>query len=286
MSSPYPGSGPNGPNGGGVPPQNGQSWGPPPQPGAPQQNAPQQTPGYTGAPPQYPGSPTGAPGGPGGYGAPPQKKKPWPWIVAGCGCLVLILIVLIGGGIFLVTRNGDDTDPTAASTEPSTSESPTTEEPTTEEPTTEEPTTEEPTTEEPSDDSETGVKGVKGYDSTPVQVPTESDLEPAKQTAVDFLKGMSDGDAEAVCAKVMDPLMGKGIDDSSIFQGDCVKDWKKNLESGKYKGKADGLSTSDFDAKLHADGHYISVTNKHSDGTTSLKLAKGVDGNIYVVTTE
>ena len=86
MSSPYPGSGPNGPNGGGVPPQNGQSWGPPQQ-GAPQQNAPQQTPGYTGAPPQYPGSPTGAPGGPGGYGAPPQKKKPWPWIVAGCGCL-------------------------------------------------------------------------------------------------------------------------------------------------------------------------------------------------------
>lgn len=292
MTSPYPGNGASG-----QPPQGDQPWSSPPQnqqPGGAPASGPSYdtgqpvggppAPGYAGGPPQYPGSPAGAPGGPGGFGTPPPKKKRWPWIVGGCGCLLLAAILIAVIAIFAVASSGGKDDPTAGPTQSTTTEptdDPTT---TTEEPTTEEPTTEEPTTEEPTDETEYGVGDYEGYEVAPVQVPTKEDLEPAKQATLDFLTAISDGDADKVCATMMSPIEGTGMDSDSLFHDDCLKSWKKSLKKNEEnEGKAKGLKTSDFDAKLHADEHYVAVTNKHSDGKTVVPVAKGEDGKMYVV---
>ena len=98
--------------------------------------------------------------------AAPEKKNTTKIAVIVCaGCAVLALIVaIIGGGIFLFTRDGGESTGGAATTqeepeedEPA-EEEPTEEEPTEEEPTEEEPTEEAPTEEEPAEE-ETAASG-------------------------------------------------------------------------------------------------------------------------------
>ena len=286
MSSPYPGNPspqqPQGgaPQGGGLP-SGGDQWGSPPPPPAPSGGYP------GGSPAAGPGPTAGTPYPATGNAAPPQKKKPWPWIVGICGCLSLAALLAGGGGIALYTMSGDD-DPTGRPTtsEEPTSEDPTTddpasEEPTTEEPTTEEPTTEEPTTEEPTD--EAGLPGSSGYEGTPVQDPTDADLDAAKDTVIGYLMGLSDNDPAAACALQLDPITGVGIDDSSILKDACVESTQQAIDEQELQGKAEHLTPDYFEANLDAEGRVILVHNIHADDSPPMKIAKGSDGKLYVV---
>lgn len=282
MSSPYPGNPPpqqpqgGSPYGGGPTP-NGSQWGSPP-------------PGTGGTPPP-PGGPGGPPYGPGGPqppagGQPPAQKKPWPWILGICGCLVLLLVVVGGGGLALFAFSGGDDDPpespTAGQTEEVTTDDPTeettTEEPT-DEPTTEEPT-EEPTTEEPTSDA--GLPGVSGFESTPVQDPTDDDVEMAKQTMLAYLMALSDNDPAAACAWQLDPLTGNGIDHSSFLVDSCVESTQEAIDEQELEGRASHLTVADFEAELDADNRVVLVHNIHADDPSPAQIAKGANGDMYL----
>lgn len=93
-----------------------------------------------------PGAPHGAPGGPGMPPTPPPKRRTGLYIGIACGCLLLVglLIAVVGVGLWLVGRDGDE-EPTAG---PETSEAPS-EDPLSEDPS-EDPSEE--ATDEPTDD--------------------------------------------------------------------------------------------------------------------------------------
>lgn len=305
MSSPYPGNpSPQQPQGGA--PQGGE-----PQSGAPQSGSQPPSSGQWGSPPPppssapgngYPGAArgTGAPAGPGvpaaggapypaaGGGQPPQKKKPWPWIVGICGCLTLLALAAGGGGLALLSMNDGD-DPTESPsagptseettledpTDPATSDSPTSEAPTSEEPTSEAPTSAEPTGEE-------GLPGTTIYADTPVQDPTEADLDAAKETLLAYLMGLSDNDPAAACANQLDYMTGRGIDSSSGLYDICVESTQENIDEQELEGSVTGLSTADFEARLDAENRVILVHNIHSGDETQITVAKGSDGKLYV----
>lgn len=305
MSSPYPGNpSPQQPQGGA--PQGGE-----PQSGAPQSGSQPPSSGQWGSPPPppssapgngYPGAAgdTGAPAGPGvppGVGAPypalggsqpPQKKKPWPWVAGICGCLTLLALAAGGGGLVLLTMNGGD-DPTESPsagptseettledpTDPATPDSPTSEAPTSEEPTSEAPTSAEPT-------GEVGLPGDSTYSDTPVQDPTETDVEGAKETLLAYLNGLSDNDPAAACAKQMDPLTGRGIDSGSQLYDICVESTQESIDDENLAGTAANLSTADFGARLDAENRVILVHNIHSGDETQVAVAKGADGQLYI----
>lgn len=305
MSSPYPGNpSPQQPQGGA--PQGGE-----PQSGAPQSGSQPPSSGQWGSPPPppssapgngYPGAAggTGAPAGPGvpaaggapypaaGGGQPPQKKKPWPWIVGICGCLTLLALAAGGGGLALLSMNDGD-DPTESPsagptseqttledpTDPATSDSPTSEAPTSEEPTSEAPTSAEPTGEE-------GLPGTTIYADTPVQDPTEADLDAAKEALLAYLMGLSDNDPAAACANQLDYMTGRGIDSSSGLYDICVESTQENIDGQELEGSVTGLSTADFEARLDAENRVILVHNIHSGDETQITVAKGSDGKLYV----
>ena len=283
MSSPYPGSPPpqqpqgGSPYGGG-PGQSGSSWGGAPPPPGP------------GGPPPVPGA--GGPQPPAGA-APPERKKPWPWILGVCGCLVLVLVLAGGGGLALFAFSGGDDDPvetgmasgpteteTAEATTEEPTEETTTEEPTTEEPTTEEPTTEEPTTEEPTAD--TGLPGLPIFASTPVQDPTDDDLDAAKQALLDYLTGLSDNDPVKTCGSRLDPLTGVGITEDSFLYDSCLESTQEEIDSNEWDGVASFLHLSDFDAELDAENRVVLVTFVHTDEPIPAQIAKGDDGGMYL----
>lgn len=278
MSSPYPGNpsaqNPQGgaPQGGSRPPGDdsaGGQWGsPPPAPGAPR-------PG-TGGPP--PGSPY--PSG----GVPPKKKTPWPWILGICGCLLLALIVAAGGGLALFSLGGDD-EPTSGPTTEETSEESVdpTDEPTTEEPT-EETTTEEPTEEATSEEptGTVGLPGLEGFEETPVQDPTDADLEASKEAFLGYLTGLSNNDPAAVCAKQMDPITGNGITTDSFLYDTCVETTQAAIDEHGLEGQGGHLTTADFEAVLDAENRVILVHNIHAEDPAPSKIAKGADGQMYV----
>ena len=305
MSSPYPGNpSPRQPQGGA--PQGGE-----PQSGAPQSGSQPPSSGQWGSPPPppssapgngYPGAAggTGAPAGPGvptgggapypapGGGQPPQKKKPWPWIVGACGCLTLLALAAGGGGLALLSMNGGD-DPTESPSAGPTSEQTTLEDPTdpvtSDSPTSEAPTTEEPTSEAPTTEEPTGTVGLPGSDvyvDTPVQDPTDADLDAAKDTVIAYLMGLSDDDPAASCALQMDPLTGKGIDDSSILQDTCVESTQQAIDDQDLGGKATHLTRDHFEANLDAEGRVVLVHSIHADDPSPMKIAKGTDGKLYV----
>lgn len=277
MSSPYPGTpGPQQPQGsspyGGGAGQDGSSWGGPP-------------------PPPGPGDPQSVPG-PGGP-QPPARKTPWPWILGICGCLVLALVIIGGGALALFVFSGDDEDPgeTRTASGPSKTEeteepeeTDETEEPTTEEPTeetlTEEPTTEEPTTEEPTE--ETGLPGLDVFDSTPVQDPTEDDLDAAKQVLMDYLTGLSDDDAELSCSRQLDPLTGVGITEDSFLHDSCIESTQEEIDDNEWDGVASYFELDDFDAELDEEDRVVLVTFVHADEPVPALVAKGDDGDMYI----
>lgn len=205
-----------------------------------------------------------------------------------CGCLTLLGLALGGGGIALLSMNGGDEpteSPSVTTTDVATTDEPTTDEPTTDEPTTDEPTTDEPTTDEPTTDEPTGAVGLpgsEGYEETPVQDPTDADLDAAKDTMIAYLMGLSDNDPAAACAKQMDPITGKGIDDSSVLQDVCVESTQQAIDDQDLVGKADHLTRDHFEANLDAEGRVVLVHNIHADDPTPMKIAKGADGKLYV----
>lgn len=289
MSSPYPGNpSPQQPQGGGPQggsqPSGGDQWSSAPPPPAPGNGYPGAAAGVPAGPGQGPGSASGAPY-PGPGATPPQKKKPWVWVVAVCGCLSLLALLLAGGGFALFAMGGDD-DPTVgptsseATTEEETSEEATTEEETSEEATTEEETSEEATTEE--ETSAAGLPGKSGYEDTPVQDPTDADLEGAKETILAYLQALSDNDPAAACAKQLDPLTGVGIDSSSALYDPCIEGTQENIDEEDLAGSVTGLSTADFEAELDAANRVILVHNIHSGTSTQISIAKGSDGQLYV----
>ena len=289
MSSPYPGNPPpqqpqgGSPYGGGPTP-NGSQWGSPPPPGTggtPPPPGPGVPPPGSGGP----GSPGGPPFGPGdpqsAGGGQPEKKKLWPWILGVCGCLVLVLVIVGGVGLALFALSGDDEEPTESPTASQTEET-TTDEPT-DEPTTDEPTdepTEEPTTEEPTADA--GLPGVSGFESTPVQDPTDDDLEMAKETMLAYLMALSDNDPAAACAWQLDPLTGNGIDDSSFLIDTCVESTQTAIDEEELEGRASNLTVADFEAELDADNRVVLVHNIHADDPDPAKVAKGDNGDMYL----
>lgn len=292
MSSPYPGNPPpQQPQGGspygGDPAPNGPQWGSPP-PGTGGTPPPPPSPGFPGGPgsPAGPGGPGGPPNGPGGPqhpsdGQPPERKKPWPWILGICGCLALVLVIAGAGGLALFIFSGDEDDPTRSPTAGQTEEVTTEEQ--TEEPTTEEPT-DEPTTEEPTEEptSDTGLPGVPGFTSTPVQDPTEDDLEMAKQSMLAYLTALSDDDPAAACAWQLDPLTGNGIDHRSLLADTCLESTQEAIDEQELAGQASDLTVDDFDAELDADNRVVLVHNIHADDPAPAQLAKGDNGDMYL----
>lgn len=194
---------------------------------------------------------------------------------------------MAGGGLALFSMGGEEEPTTGPTTEEGPTTDPTdepTDEPTTDEPT-DEPTTDEPTTDEPTTDEPTGATGLPGmgaYESTPVQDPTDADLEPAKQAMLDYLMGLSNNDPGASCDNQLDPLTGNGITEDSILRDACVESAQGAIDGQGLEGKASHLTTADFEANLDAENRVILVHNIHADDPTPAKLAKGADGQIYL----
>ncbi|WP_114856139.1 hypothetical protein [Brachybacterium sp. YJGR34] len=144
--------------------------------------------------PMY-GGDTGAGSTP--QGGAPSKNSTVPIIIcAGCAVLALVL-VLVGGGIFLFTRDGGEgpsPDPTTTLEESEPAEEPTEDaEPTEEEATEEEATEEEPTEEEPTE--EEAASGDKGTQDDPYAIGEMFTLEDGEGGTLDVTIGEVNWDA-------------------------------------------------------------------------------------------
>lgn len=196
----------------------------------------------------------------GGQQPPTPPRKKWPlWVGLGCGCLLILVLAIIAVVVLISSSGGDDDGPTAGPTgttvtsSPSTSAAPST---TSAAPTTTAP----PTTDAP----------------LPV---TPEDEQAAKQTMVDLSKALVNGDVNAVCGLIIDPVTGQGFSGPRLET--CSTQLGGQVQGGTEQQKQGiaGMTTDQVTTRVNDDG---TITATSEFATRDYKVVRTDDGRWLV----
>lgn len=110
-----------------------------------------------------------------------------------------------------------------------------------------------------------------------VQPATEGDLEPAKQTVVDFYTKASVGDFAGACHHMLNTRTKVGLADGDPLHTGCVSSLEK--EKDQFAQLQGRVSIDQVSAALQPDGH---VDVRINDSDSALTIVKGADGGLYI----
>lgn len=110
-----------------------------------------------------------------------------------------------------------------------------------------------------------------------LQQATEGDLEPAKQTVVDFYTKASVGDFAGACHHMLNSRTKVGLADGDPLHTGCVSSLEEDRDQfAQLQGR---VSIDQVSATLQPDGR---VDVRINDSESGLRIVKGADGGMYI----